>query len=170
MHLMLLLNSYFSSQWCVFLSSVHWRRHAPVYPEKRRSTYHLAVIWDRIFSSCNSSRRLTTSSRVRHVIVVRWVSIRLWRFGFEVRGKGARPCRAWGKANLHNVSRKCTSCSGILVPTQDPACSSTCLVCRGLTSPGLRGALCHSPYITSQVPNQSPIVIISNSYPLLLNS
>ena len=27
---------------------------------------------------------------------------------------------------------------------------STCLVCRGLTSPGLRGELCHSPYITSQ--------------------
>ena len=77
-------------------------------------------------SSCKSSRRLTTSARVRHVIVVHWVSIRLWRFGFEVRGKGARPCRAWGKANLHNVSRKCFFCSGILVPTQDPAFKFAC--------------------------------------------
>ena len=36
---------------------------------------------------------------------------------------------------------------------------STYLVCRGLTSPGLRKELCHSPNITSQVHNQSPIVI-----------
>ena len=36
---------------------------------------------------------------------------------------------------------------------------STYLVCRGLTSPGLREELCHSPNITSQVHNQSPIVI-----------
>ena len=33
---------------------------------------------------------------------------------------------------------------------------STYLVCRGLTSPGLREALCHSPNITNQVRNQSP--------------
>ena len=37
---------------------------------------------------------------------------------------------------------------------------STYLVCRiRLTSPGLRKELCHSPNITSQVHNQSPIVI-----------
>ena len=40
------------------------------------------------------------------------------------------------------------------------ACSnaklSTYLVCRGLTSPGLREALCHSPDITNQVHNKSP--------------
>ena len=31
----------------------------------------------------------------------------LWRFGFGVKGKGARPCRAWGKAEIHNDFPKC---------------------------------------------------------------
>ena len=43
---------------------------------KRHSTYHLAVIWDKTD---------------------------LWRFGFGVKGKGARPCKAWGMAKIHNV-------------------------------------------------------------------
>ena len=33
----------------------------------------------------------------------------LWRFGFRVREKGARPCTAWGKAIFHNGFPKCGS-------------------------------------------------------------
>ena len=52
-------------------------------PSRRPSTYHLAVIRDK-------------------TLVWRFIQT-LWRFGFGVKGKGARPCKAWGMAKVHTV-------------------------------------------------------------------
>ena len=120
---------------------------------------HLVVI-----SCLDISAGTTTDSAsfVRRVWTL-WKSNRLWRFGFEVRGKGARPCRAGVRSNftmpLHKCVLQCRESlpKGVLRSSRVRMRTVHVFKMSDPTDllPGYGRGLSHSPNITKHVHNQS---------------